>query len=301
MKGKSCLTNLLSCQKSIVNMMDCGIPVDIIFLDFQKAFDKVPHGRLMAKIREIGVDQQLCSWIENWLSDRTQRVCIDGIYSDWAEVTSGVPQGSILGPLLFTIYINDLEQNVGNNILKFADDSKLWGAAETTLDRENMQNDLDTLGQWSNINQMPFNINKCKVMHIGRKNLKWDYKLNNQVIASTSEEKDLGVYIAENFKPSLNCSKASKAANKIIGLIKRNISDRSAEGMMILYKTLVRPIIDYCIPAWRPYLQKDITLLERIQKRFTKLIDGCKTKNYSERLDNCLVLPLLQIGITGWT
>ena len=183
---------------------------------------------------------------------------------------------------MFTIYINDLEQNIKSHILKFADDSKLWGAADNSLDRALIQKDLDTLGEWSNKNQMPFNINKCKIMHIGKNNIKWNYTLLNHKITSTSEEKDLGVYISENFKPSLNCSIASKSASKITGMIKRNISDRSAEAMMILYKTLVRPIIDYCIPAWRPYLQKDIVVLKSIQKRFAKLVDGGKTKNYNK-------------------
>ena len=126
-RGKSCLSNLLICQDSIIQMIDEGSSVDIIYLDFQKAFDKVPHHRLLEKIKEAGVEGELLNWLGNWLKGRTQRVGINGCFSDWSEVTSGVPQGSILGPLLFTIYINDLEDGISSKMLKFADDSKLWG------------------------------------------------------------------------------------------------------------------------------------------------------------------------------
>jgi hypothetical protein len=290
-KGRSCLTNLLICQDSITKMVDAAVPVDIVYLDFQKAFDKVPHVKLLEKVRETGIHENLVHWLGNWLSGRTQRVGVNGNYSEWANVYSGVPQGSILGPLLFTIFINDLDFMVLSNLLKFADDVKLWGRAETVQDRLRIQKDLDILGEWSTRNQMPFNIGKCKVMHVGKKNIKSDYKLTDQVLSKTTEEKDLGVFFSENFKPSFNCNKASKSANKIVGMIRRNIDCKSAEGMMILYKTLVRPILDYCIPVWRPHTVKDMTKLEKVQKRFTKMIDGFKGKSYEQRLS--------KLGITS--
>jgi len=292
MKGRSCLTNLLICKNSIVNIIDEGSSVDIIYLDFQKAFDKVPHSRLMDKVRNVGIGGALADWIENWLLGRTQRVVINGCYSDYLSVTSGVPQGSILGPLLFTIYINDLENGINNNLLKFADDSKLWGRVDSVQDRNTLQKDLDTLGEWAMQNQMPFNIGKCKIMHIGKRNAKFEYFLNGCKIASNSEEKDLGVYFSESFKPNLNCDRASKAANKIIGMIARNISNRDSDSMLILYKTLVRPVVDYCIPVWRPNARKDITKLEKIQKRFTKMIDGCKKLSYEQRLSKLKLTSL---------
>jgi hypothetical protein len=139
---------------------------------------------------------------------------------------------------------------------------------------------------------MPFNVTKCKVMHIGRGNVKADYFLTGLLIPKTSEEKDLGVYFSENFKPSLNSNKVCKSANKIVGMIRRNISSRSSEGMLILYKTLVRPVLDYCVSAWRPYTKKDMKKLERIQKRYTKMIDGCKDKSYEERLIKLGIISL---------
>ena len=238
----------------------------------------------MKKVRSLGIGGKLGDWVENWLRNRQQRVVVNGCYSDWADVKSGVPQGSILGPLLFTIYINDIDNNLCNPILKFADDTKMWGRGSSREDVLRMQEDLNTLELWSKENEMPFNISKCKVIHVGKRNLREKYKLNDQVIEEVKEEKDLGVCITENLKPTLNCDRVSKSANKIIGLINRNIINKSKEGMLILYKTLVRPIIDYCIPFWRPYTKRDIAKLEKVQKRFTRLILGCKGKNYEQRL-----------------
>jgi hypothetical protein len=176
-------------------------------------------------------------------------------------------------------------------MLKFADDSKLWGKVDTVQDIIGIQKDLDKLGEWSQRNQMPFNVKKCKVMHVGKRNNKSDYFLMGETIPKTSEEKDLGVHFSDSFKPSLNCNMVSKSANKVVGMIRRNISNKGMEGMLILYKTLVRPTLDYCSPVWRPYTKKDMTKLERVQKRFTKLIDGCKGLKYEQRLN--------KLGITS--
>jgi len=174
-----------------------------------------------------------------------------------------------LGPLLFTIYINDIDTNLKNKLLKFADDTKVWGRVSSREDILQMHEDLKILELWSEENGMPFNVDKCKVIHIGKHNSREVYALNNKVIENVKEEKDLGVYVTENLKPTLNCNRVSKSANKIVGLVNRNIINKAKEGMLILYKTLVRPIIDYCIPFWRPYTKKDIEKLEKIQKRFT--------------------------------
>ena len=118
---------------------------------------------------------------------------------------------------------------------------------------------------------MPFNVNNfCKVIHVGKKNVNMDYTLMGLMIPKAKEEKDLGVFFLDKFKPSYNCNKASKAASKVVGLIRRNIVHKGSEGMLVLYKTLVRPILDYCIQVWRPYTIKDINAIERIQKRYTK-------------------------------
>ena len=126
LKAKSCLTNLLCFLEEITKWVDDGSPVDVIYLDFQKAFDKVPHQRLISKLKSHGMGNYIINWIEQWLTDRRQRVVVDGEVSSWKSVLSGVPQGSVLGPILFLVYINDLEEGVTGKILKFADGTKLF-------------------------------------------------------------------------------------------------------------------------------------------------------------------------------
>ena len=231
------MSNLLISQFSIMNIVDEGGCVDIIYLDFQKAFDKVPHGNLIRKVKGFGIDDKVTGWIKNWLKNRTQRVVINGVSSDWKDVKSGVPQGSILGPLLFTMYIEDIDEVLkSSNLLKFADDTKVWGRVNKKEDAV-IQDDLNSLCEWSKRNGMPFNVDKCVVMHIGKKNLREKYFLNGVELTCVKEEKDLGVFFSEDSKPSLNCNMVSKSASKITGLIRRKISNKSNEGMLTLYKT----------------------------------------------------------------
>jgi len=131
-KGRSCLTNLLSFLDKVTDYVNEGTNIDIIYLDFAKAFDKVPHHRLLQKLKAHGINGKIWNWIRAWLTNRNQRVCIKGKSSTWAEVLSDVPQGSVLGPVLFLIYINDLEEGIENWILKFADDSKIFSRIQDT-------------------------------------------------------------------------------------------------------------------------------------------------------------------------
>ena len=149
LKARSCLTNLLCFFEEITKWVDEGSPVDVIYLDFQKAFDKVPHQRLILKLKSHGMGNSIINWIEQWLKDRRQRVVVDGEVSSWKPVLSGVPQGSVLGPILFLIYINDLEEGITGNILKFADDTKLFRKVKEIGDKQKLQDDTDKLVKWS--------------------------------------------------------------------------------------------------------------------------------------------------------
>ena len=282
---KSCLTNLLEFVELVAKKIDSGEPVDVIFLDFQKAFDKVPHERLLSKLKAIGISGKLLRWIREWLKNRKQRVVINGEMSEWRDVLSGVPQGSILGPLLFIIFINDIDDKIRNKILKFADDTKLISGAATVEDTEELQNDLQSLFQWSERWQMNFNLEKCKVMHLGYNNKNVNYSLGGKNLEKVTEEKDLGVLISDDFKFGNQCSKAAKKGNQILGMIKRTITCKNKKVMLNLYKSLVRPHLEYCIQAWRPHLEKDIGILERVQRRATRMIDECIGKTYQERLN----------------
>jgi len=151
-------------------------------------------------------------------------VCIHGFKSSWKMVTSGVPQGSVLGPVLFLIFINDLDSHLVTSLLKFADDSKLFGKVNNDSDRDVIQQDLHSLVEWSDKWQMTFNTEKCKVMHLGKQNKRFDYYMNNQKLGVVNEEKDLGVLITDDLKPSSECRQAYGKASRVLGMISRTIS-----------------------------------------------------------------------------
>ena len=154
LKAKSCLTNLLCFLEEITKWVDDGSPVDVIYLDFQKAFDKVPHQRLISKLKSHGMGNRIMNWIEQWLTDRRQSVVVDGEVSSWKSVLSGVPQGSVLGPILFVVYFNDLEEGVTGKILKFADDTKLFRKVKEIGDKICLQDYIDKVVKWSEKWQM---------------------------------------------------------------------------------------------------------------------------------------------------
>ena len=287
LKARSCLTNMLCFFEEITKWIDVGSPVDIIYLDFQKAFDKVPHQRLLLKLKAHGIGDSITDWIEQWLTDRRQRVVVDGEVSNWKSVLSGVPQGSVLGPILFLIYINDLDDSITSNVLKFADDTKLFRKVNTDGDKQHLQNDLDRLVKWSEKWQMLFNFGKCKCLHTGHGNLNVNYKMGDTVLGTTVKEKDLGVTISADMKVSEQCGIAASKGNQILGLIRRNITYKGKKLIIPLYKAIVRPHLEYCIQAWRPYRKKDIDTLERIQRRATKMIPELRDLSYEERLKEC--------------
>ena len=281
---RSCLTNLLTFLDFVHGSIDRGQPVDVVYLDFRKAFDKVPHRRLLAKVKAHGIESKVLHWISAWLTEREQRVVINGLNSDWTKVLSGVPQGSVLGPLLFVIYINDIDSTLLNKLLKFADDSKLYGTVRNQEEVANFATDLETLCKWSKDWMMPFNVEKCKVLHFGKHNPMHVHSINNVALKNVTEEIDLGVIVQGNLKVSEQCTKVVKAANRTLGMIKRTFSSRDSSIIVPLYKTLVRPQLEYCAQAWRPHLIKDITLLERVQQRALRMITGLNNLSYEQRL-----------------
>ena len=287
LKARSCLTNMLCFLEEITKWIDVGSPVDIIYLDFQKAFDKVPHQRLLLKLKAHGIGDSITDWIEQWLTDRRQQVVVDGDVSNWKSVLSGVSQGSVLGPILFLIYINDLDDSITSNVLKFADDTKLFRKVNTDGDKQHLQNDLDRLVKWSKKWQMLFNFGKCKCLHTGHRNLNVNYKMGDTVLGTTVKEKDLGVTISADMKVSEQCGIAASKGNQILGLIRRNITYKGKKLIIPLYKAIVRPHLEYCIQAWRPYRKKDIDTLERIQRRAIKMIPELRDLSYEERLKEC--------------
>ena len=198
---------------------------------------------------------------------------------------SGVPQGSVLGPVLFLVYINDLDDDITSKVLKFADDTKLFRKIQSDADRQQLQDDLNKLNEWSEKWQMLFNYGKCKCLHTGHGNEDAQYTMGDTVLNTTVKEKDLGLTISADMKVSEQCAIAAAKGNRIIGLIRRNIVYKEKELKM--YKTIVRPHLEHCIQAWRPYRKKDIDILERVQRRATKMIQKLRNISYEMRLKEC--------------
>ena len=286
MKGKSCVSNLLSFMERITASVDGGDPVDIVFLDFAKAFDKVPVERLLRKVWAHGIRGQLYTWIEAWLKNRLQRVVLNGEASLWAAVLSGVPQGSVLGPLLFLIFINDLdcEAESVETILKFADDTKVAQTIRSSEDRDKLQMALDRLEAWTETWGMSFNVLKCKVMHVGYNNPHYEYTMGGSKLAETKEERDLGVVMTSNLKPSVQCSKAARTAQAVLGQLSRAFHFRDRHVFVQLYKQYVRPHLEFSCQAWAPWSAADIDILEKVQKRAIRMVSGLRSQEYEERL-----------------
>lgn len=288
--GRSCLTQLLEYLEELESMVDEGDSVDVVYLDCRKAFDTVPHRRLLLKLEALGVRGNISRWIQNFLKDRKQRVCIRGSSSEWLDVWSGVPQGSVLGPVLFLVFINDLLESTHSKGKLFADDAKIYKRMKNEADGVTLQQDLDALQDWSRKWLLQFNEEKCKVMHIGRRNPRCQYHLGATPLEETIEEKDLGVIVTTNLRPSRQVCKAAASANSMLGLLRKTMTCLDPEMFLALYKALIRPRLEYCIQAWSPYTRGDIKKLEQVQRRATKLVPELAGYPYEERLS--------QLGLT---
>ncbi|CAL4228700.1 unnamed protein product, partial [Meganyctiphanes norvegica] len=225
-------------------IIDEGDGIDVAYLDFRKAFDLVSHRHLLYKMSKYGIKNQVLNWVESFLHQRTQRVVVRGTASEPFTVTSGVPQGSVLGPVLFLIYINDLPLQVISPLSLFADDSKIFSRIVSDRNRsrnnningnEALQNDLDTIGEWAERWKMEFNVDKCKVMHIGRTNPKHNYTMGESILTETALEKDLGVLIDNELEFDKHIKGIVNKANRMLWMIRIGFSCLDKSMFMNLY------------------------------------------------------------------
>ena len=283
--GRSTQTNLIEFLDVTTKWMDEGKAFDIVYLDFSKAFDKVCHRRLIKKLKNIGVGGKILAWLKNWLTGRRQRVRVDDKFSDWVEVLSSVVQGSVLGGTLFDIFIDDIRRVVLDALIQmFADDTKVATTIETEEDCKKMQKIIDNLVEWADKWKMSFNVDKCKIVHVGHNNPKKEYYMKGKKLKVENDEKDLGVFVEASMKPGKQCTTAAKSANFALGQIQRAFHYRKKEYLVPLYKTFVRPKLEYASSAWSPWLEKDKTPLEKVQGRLVRMISDVKGSNYEEKL-----------------
>ena len=292
--GRSTTLQLLHVIEIWSQILDQGGNIDSIYCDFMKAFDKVPHKRLVYKVSKYGIKGDVIGWIDSFLSNRTQCVSIGEAESETMPVTSGIPQGSVLGPLLFVIYINDLPDVVDKDtfIFLFADDTKAFRDIKSVPDQIILQNDVKNLTEWSDIWLLKFHPDKCVAMHFGNSNTKFDYVMEGHVLDKSKCEKDIGVYVDDKLNFEYHIYEKIKKANKILAIIRRTFTKMDANIFCQLFKGLVRPHLEYAQAVWSPQSKTLIRKIEEVQKRATKLIPGFYNLSYQDRLRK-LNLPTL--------
>ena len=302
--GRSTVLQLIQVIDNWTEILDDGGCVDVAYCDFMKAFDKVCHKRLVHKLKLYNIGSVFAKWIESFLDGRTQKVIINGVSSDPRNVTSGIPQGSVLGPILFVLYINDLPDVIkhGSIPFLFADDTKIYHRINCTQDCEDLQEDIKAMQLWSEKWLLCFHPDRCKCMRIGNSDIDlYAYRLNDngKAMEFSKSEKDIGVIIDSKLTFENHINEKVNKANSIMGVIRRTFEFLDIKTFRLLYTSLVRPHIEYANQVWNPYLKKHIDMLENVQRRATKSIPGLSNLSYEERLRKINIPTLAYRRIRG--
>ena len=273
-KGFSCETQLLITSDELAKNAEQGVQTDVAILDFSKAFDTVPHRKLLHKLEAYGVRGPLLSWMTAFLCNRSMRVVVDGESSSETKVLSGVPQGTVLGPLLFLVHINDLPDCVSSRVRLFADDCLLYRQIRTTQDQEDLQKDLKNLETWAENWGMRFNAKKCYILSIADKGRHKFYELNSTILKNVDNNPYLGLTLAKDLKWSTHIDNISKKASSTLGFVQRNLKKVPKDCKKTAYVALVRSTLEYGAAIWDPHLEKDIIKLEKIQRKAIRFINN---------------------------
>ena len=285
-RGRSCLSQLIDHYQNVLNIMESGNNADVIYLDFAKAFDKVDHGILIRKLANIGVGGQILSWIYEFLYNRRQIVKVANCSSDSADVISGVPQGTVLGPILFLIFVGDIDEGLRHaEASSFADDTRVVLQVGNENERLNLQRDLEALYEWSDTNNMMFNGGKFQHLRFGPPQSDRRYVTpEGELIAMANDVRDLGITMGANGNFEAHVSDSVLKGSQMAGRILRTFQTRETAPMMILYKALVLPLLEYCCQIWSPKKLGLIKRIESVQRHFTAKLSGTADMKYKERL-----------------
>ena len=262
--GYSCETQLVTTIHDLLGKFDVGTQIDMVILDFSKAFDTVPHRKLLHKMEQYGVTGNINSWLCDFLTNRQMKVVVDGEESEAVHVDSGVPQGTVLGPLLFLCHINDLPDAVKSTVRLFADDCLLYRPINSIKDHHTLQHDLQQLEIWAKKWGMRFNAKKCYIMSINNKSSHF-YELDKHILQQVPENPYLGITISEDLKWTSHINKISRKANSTLGFLRRNLKHCPESCRKTAYLALIRSSLEYSSVVWDPHLQKDI---EKLLKKF---------------------------------
>jgi hypothetical protein len=295
-------TQMLSFFQLVNNTLDNRTQTDLIYFDLSKAFDSVPHPPLIAKLKTFGIHDRLLDWFKDYLTDRKQRVTIDGHHSTWLPVTSGVPQGSILGPLLFLLYINDLPTKLNNDTdcAIFADDTKIGRPIQSPDDETKLQQDIDNLSTWSHTWGLKFNTKKCKSISIcdQDKIIDTKYSMNQEDLEKVNDMQDLGITVSNTLKWKTHIEAIATKAERQLWMIVRTLGYQAPQkAKQIAYQSLVRPILEYGSPIWNPTIKLYQKIIEDVQRKATNFIlcnpryDHPDHIDYKDRLQILNMLP----------
>ena len=283
---RSTFTQLLDCLDNWTKALDERAGVDVFYLDMAKAFDTVSHPKLLAKLRKIGINGKFAIWIESFLSYRSQAVKIGNCISEVRPVLSGVPQGTVLGPLLFLLFINDLPNVVTNSkLIMYADDAKLFFKVRTEDDAQFLHADILSVIRWAETWQLRLALPKCAILHIGGVyNPNVEFSANNLPIPSVQDIQDLGLLMTGNLKFSSYVDKIVSKAQKRTGLFFKVFKCRDTKFLTSIFCTYIRPLLEYNTPLWSPYQLGDIRKLESVQRLYTRRIPAARHMTYEQRL-----------------
>ena len=297
-KRRSCETQLILTCHDLAKVVNDSGQVDMLVLDFAKAFDTVAHKRLLGKLESYGIDGNLYGWIQSFLGGRTQRVVVDGETLGPASVKSGVPQGSVLGPLLFLIFINDLAEHTTSTVRLFADDCVMYKSVKSVRDCQDLQQDLIQLQAWQERWQLRFNPRKCNVMratHATRKKIEFPYTLDDTPLADTPSTSYLGVELSSDLRWDKQVKKTMAKGNQTLGVLKRNLRHCPRSIKDMAYKTILWPKLEYASAVWDPFTEDNIRKLEAVQRRAARFVCNSyrQTASVSSMLSE-LSWPLLE-------